>query len=393
MWQRRGLNSTRLIRSFNAKSVLQILYKEGSATRTRLAKVTKMSPATITRIMEKLIAQKIIIEESVGESTGGRRPIIFRLNYNRLFVAGVRIFRDQVALAVSDLKGKLLAKRVFQQYSLEPNTLFAELTTEFNRLLVDSKIDRGQILGIGVAITGIVDSAKGILIRSANLGWRDVKVAELLEHSLGLPVLIENDANAAALAEFWFGGAKDVASMIYIKTAAGVGAGIIYNHELLTGVKGMAGEIGHIPMIPDGHPCRCGQNGCLETYLYLPDVLKRYRQETGEPLEDGAQFFAKYAERQPTAVKLTDEAASALAITISFAEVLLDVEMVVIGDVWGSLGSEFINKVERKLGSIFENNGLNKTVITIGSQLGEETDLRGAVGLVINEWFTPPIRF
>jgi predicted NBD/HSP70 family sugar kinase len=350
-----------------------------------------MSPATITRIIAGLVEQRIIVEERIGESNGGRRPVIFRLNDDQLFVAGIQILRDRVALAISDIKGRLKVKKIFQQYSLEPEALFAELATEFDSLLINSQINKEHILGAGLAISGIVDSEKGVLLRSVNLGWREVKAVEMLEKALGLQVFIENDANAAALAEIWFGGAKDVSNLLYIKTATGVGAGIIYERNLLTGAKGMAGEIGHIPLIHGGRPCRCGQSGCLETYLYLPDVMRRYQQETGYQLANSQLLFSKASEGDSVAKELIGEAIQPLAKTISFAEVLLDLEMIVIGGQWGNLGVEFLAQIIGQSQQIFERGGLNKNVIVKGSELGEDSDLLGAIGLVINEWFTPPI--
>lgn len=388
--RKRVLSSTHLIRSFNAISVLQTLYQKGSASRTYLTEATKMSPATITRIIAELMEQGLIVEERVGESKGGRRPVILKLNYNKLFVAGIQVLRDRVAIALSDIKGVLIAKKVFQQYSLEPDSLVEEIATEFRLLLETSKIDKKNILGVGLAISGIVGE-KGILLRSVNLGWRDVKIRELLEQALDIQVFVENDANAAALAEIWFGGAKDVSSMMYIKTATGVGAGIIYNRGLLTGANGMAGEIGHIPLVAGGRQCRCGQSGCLETYLYLPDVLRRFEQEAGEKIENSKVFFEKFFSGHSVAVRLVNEAAEALATTIAFAEVLLDMEMVVVGGEWGNLTGNFWNIIELKLNEVMERGGLNKKVLVRGSLLGEDSDLLGAVGLVTNEWFTPPI--
>jgi N-acetylglucosamine repressor len=388
---KRALNSTRLIRSFNAVSVLQTLYQEGSATRARLTEVTKMSPATITRIIAELLKQRVIIEERIGESNGGRRPVIFKLNHDRLFVAGVQILRDQVALAVADIQGRIVAKKAFQQYSLDPGDMVAEIASAFQALLGESAIDHGDILGVGLAISGIVDHQRDLLLRSVNLGWREVKISALLENALELQVFVENDANAAALAEYWFGGAKDATSLLYVKTASGVGAGIIYERRLLTGAKGMAGEIGHIPLFREGRPCRCGQSGCLESYLYLPDVIRRYTEESGTKIAGSEEFFARAAAGDPIARQLVGEASGALTTVVSFAAALMDLELLIIGGVWGRLGPEFLGRIEREIHECLERAGLNKTVPVRGSELGEDSDLLGAVGLVINHWFTPPI--
>lgn len=389
--RRLSLSSTKLIRSFNAISVLQALYREGSATRTRLTEVTHMSPATITRIIAELAEQHVIIEERMGESNGGRKPVIFRLNYDQLFAVGIQILRDRVALGLYDIKGRPAAHKVFQQYSLEPEALLAELAREFETLLSASRIDREHVLGVGLAISGIVDSQEGRLVKSVNLGWRDVGVASMLEKLLGLQVIVENDANAAALAEMWFGGADDTRNLLYIKTDTGVGAGIVADGELLTGRRGMAGEIGHVPLFADGRPCRCGQKGCLETYLYLPDVLRRYAQETGRTVQSVGDLFASARAGDGAARTIVDEASKALAKTICFSEMLLDVETVVIGGAWGALGDDFCEAISNRLAEAVERAGLSKTASIRGSELGENSDLLGAVGLVINEWFTPPI--
>lgn len=389
--QKMGLNSTHLIRSFNAVSVLQTLYREGSVSRARLTEVTKMSPATITRIIAELIEQRVIIEERIGESNGGRRPIILRLNYDQLFVVGVQILRDRVALAISDIKGKMIVKKVFQQYSLEPDSLFNEISVELESLLKNARIDKEYLLGVGIAIAGIVDSENGILLRSVNLGWREVEVAAKLEKLLNIPVFVENDANAAALAEMWFGGARETSSMMYIQTTSGVGSGIIYDRRLLTGSRGMAGEIGHIPLFANGQLCRCGQRGCLETYLYLPDVMRRYTERTGTVLENDGAIFKAASNGDMVAQLMIAEAIEALSVSISWAEVILDLEMVIIGGVWGHIDDFYLGQIKSRLQGVLERGGITKSVIVKGSELGEDSDLLGAVGLVTNEWFTPPI--
>ena len=389
--ERRGLSSTSLIRSYNVVSVLQTLYREGACSRTRLAKVTKMSPATITRIVGELLAQGIIAEHGIGESNGGRKPILLKLSYEKLFIIGIQIRRDQVALGLADLKGKLMRKTSYSPYSLEPDTLIRELVQEFQNLLQNANVKKEHILGVGVAISGIVESERGILIQSVNLGWRDVHIAEMLEKQLDFPVVVENDANAAALAELWFGNAKNVSNFLLLKTSAGVGAGIIYNRKLLTGPRGMAGEIGHIPLQKNGPPCRCGQKGCLETYLYFPDVLKRYQSETGEAIKDWFELYTKILNHDPVACKILEELAETMSIAVSLSGGLLDLDMVVISGVWANFKELLINRLEQNFQTILELSGLKKKFSVLCSTLGEDSDLLGAVGLFTQKWFTPPI--
>lgn len=389
--QKQLLSSTKLLRSANAVSVLRTLYTEGSCSRARLTRLTRMSPATITRITAELGAQGFISESGMEASSGGRRAVILELNYEKIFIAGVSVLRDRVDLALSDLRGEFTHRRSFPPYSLEPASLIKEIAAEFEMLIAEGGVAKERILGVGIAISGIVDSVNGLLLRSTNLGWRGVAIAKELEDALGLPVVVENDANAAALAELWFGHGKNAASLLYIKTDRGVGTGIIYDRNLVAGVRGMAGEIGHVPVIRPGRPCRCGQSGCLEAYLYLPDVLRRYEELTGER-PSGAELFLRVQNGDPAARLIVDEAAEALAAAVSMAAGLLDLDMVVIGGLWGRQGEGFLTRIRRRYQEVLEGCGLSKEFSVVGSSLGEESDLLGAVGLVINRWLTPPIQ-
>ena len=161
----KSLNSTRVVRLYNVTSLLRTLYREGGCSQTRLAKLTHMSPATVSRITSELVDQKIIIEKGTGKSSAGRKPTIFQLNYEKIYIAGACISRDQVGLAIADLKGEIVSKRYFQPYSLEPESLIKELVHEFDLLVQETSINRKYILGLGLAISGIVDSEQKTLVR------------------------------------------------------------------------------------------------------------------------------------------------------------------------------------------------------------------------------------
>jgi glucokinase len=126
---------------------------------------------------------------------------------------------------------------------------------------------RGTMSGVGIGVPGIIDKRTGMLRESPNLpGWSEYPVREEIERRLGSRVILENDANAAALGEFWLGAGKDVSDLCMLTLGTGVGGGIILNGQIWEGMNGMAGELGHIPSIPDGHPCGCGSRGCVEQY-------------------------------------------------------------------------------------------------------------------------------
>ena len=269
--------------------------------------------------------------------------------------------------------------------------MISEIGKEFELLLSLNGINKEHILGIGLAISGIVNADAGILLRSVNLGWKDVNISNELEEALGFPVVLENDANAAALAEFWFGCAKDIANFMYLKTDTGVGAGIMSEGRIMVGPRGMAGEIGHVPVIQNGRECACGQNGCLETYLYGQGLIRRYEQETGVQLEEPEELFNRMASQDPYARSLANEGVEALTTVLSLAANMADLDLIVIGGLWGELGDSFLSSIEMGCNEIIERTGLGKTLVVRGSALGENSDILGAVATVINRWFTPPI--
>lgn len=381
--------NTRSIRSYNTALVLRELHRKGACSRVQLAHITKLSPATVSRIVSELLATGVVYEERLGESTGGRKPVILRLDHDKLFVVGVQVHRSLVAIAIADLNGTLLHKRVYQPWALDPQLLLAEVAHNIQGLLKEACIDREeQLLGVGVAISGIVDSEHGVMVQSINLGWRNVPIGEILASRLHLPVFVENDANAGALAEMWFGGARGVGSFLYLLTEAGVGSGLVLNHRLVTGSRGMAGEIGHIPVMPNGHRCRCGQRGCLETYVYLSDVFARYKERSGRSI-DKPTFFDTEKNRDRIVGQLAREAEAALALAITFPVALLDLDAVIIGGVWGE-SEAARERIQAACRGCLERMGIRKQVQVLGSGLGQESDLLGAVGLVIDRCFSLP---
>lgn len=349
-----------------------------------------MSPSTVTRIVSELIERGILVEMGLEESSGGRKPITLRLNHAQLFVLGGQLLRDQSGVALANLRGEILARRLFRPYSLQPKALIEELAQEVHHLLEREGIDRDHIVGFGLAASGIVDSEQASILRSVNLGWENTAIGADLESLVDLPTFVENDANAAAMAEMWFGAARGVENFMYVKTGSGVGAALVYRGRLVRGGSNMAGEIGHIPLVKNGRRCRCGQAGCLETYFYVPDVLERYEVESGEAIDSIEHLFEKYDQGDATAMTLVEEAAHALALHVAFSAVLLDLDLVIIGGSWGA-SKVLLDRVESFLRSVLDRSGLAKSARILGSPFGDDADIRGAVGLVIDRLFSHPL--
>lgn len=170
---------------------------------------------------------------------------------------------------MGDERGRLLAqRRLPSRLSEHPERGLAELADEARALCAEAGLEISALRGVGVCAPGPLDPESGVLVNPPNLpGWREVPVRRLLGDRLGLPVHVENDANAAALAEWRFGAGRGFQHVVYLTMSTGVGAGLVLDGRLYGGKQGMAGEVGHAPVEWDGEPCACGGRGCLEAYV------------------------------------------------------------------------------------------------------------------------------
>jgi glucokinase len=185
------------------------------------------------------------------------------------FWLGIDIGGSKLALAVGDEQGRLLAQRRHPtRFSDRPERDLAQLADEARALCAEAGLEVSALSGVGVCAPGPLDPESGVLLNPPNLpGWGEVPIRRLLGDRLGLPVQVENDANAAALAEWRFGAGRGFQHVAYLTMSTGVGAGLVLGGRLYKGKHGMAGEVGHAPVEWDGEPCACGGRGCLEAYV------------------------------------------------------------------------------------------------------------------------------
>ncbi|MCR4391650.1 MAG: ROK family transcriptional regulator [Candidatus Acetothermia bacterium] len=249
-----------LLRDHNRGMVVDLLRTGGPMSRTELAHLTGLAPSAITRFARDLLAEGIAREVGKTRSNGGRRAVLLAFNPTYAHVIGVKVERERVLAARVDLAGRI-ARRWEAPLPTPPmpDEVFSLVRNAFQRLA------RGRILGVGVAISGFVD-AHGVDLYSPILGWHNVAVGEPLADRLGLPVRVENDVNALALAECWYGAGRRFRNFVCITVGEGIGAGVVIGGELYRGAFGGAGEVGHMTIDPAGPRCRCGEQGCLEVF-------------------------------------------------------------------------------------------------------------------------------
>lgn len=268
-------------RAHNRSLVLQTLYRSGPLSRADLARETALTRVTVGDLVAELIDEQLALElgTRVDASRPGKPATLLDLNRDGHRIVGIDLGDTEVFRgALIDLDGMILERREVDARGLVGEDAAAAALTLTRQLT--ALADR-PVLGVGIGSPGIVDLA-GCVLTAPNRGWSDLPLQARLQAELGLPVIVANDANAAALAEYGFGGAS--ADLMLVMIGYGVGAGLLLDGTPLFGSRFAAGEIGHVVVGTDGgEACACGKHGCLETWLAVPRLQARLA--AGEPRE------------------------------------------------------------------------------------------------------------
>ncbi|KLU60108.1 N-acetylglucosamine repressor [Peptococcaceae bacterium CEB3] len=269
------------LKKLNRLNVLNIVREQSPISRQELCGVTRLTPAAMTGIVRELTDQGYLEEMGLGESNGGRRPVKLRFRPDAGYVVGVEIARQKTVIGLTDLQSRPVLTRELPLDMSDPLTGWAELMPAMRRIVTETGIREEKVLGAGFVFPGLIDKHTKVLKRAPNLGgaWRDLPVNEWLERDVHVPVFIENNSNAAALAEYVLGQGKETKDLAYINLGEGLGSGIILGGRLVLGSSGYAGEFGHLVLIEDGPLCNCGNKGCLESMYAVPALVRKVNNE------------------------------------------------------------------------------------------------------------------
>src|SRR5437867_7768616 len=265
-------------RDINRRIMLNLIRRHQPISRADLARQSGLQRSTVSLITEQLIEESWVTEGAIGYTPRGRRPRFLHLNKERACIIGVDIHPSATSIGVADLDAHFVA-----QESIPTSGNPSEFIGRLGRRLRGLIRTRPEISceGIGVSLPGRIDLASQKLVFAPNLGWGDFDLKTPLERATGLPVELENAANACALAEVWFGRhTEGVRDLIALTVSEGIGTGMILNHQLVRGSTGMAGEFGHITLVDDGLECRCGNQGCWEVYASNSAAVRYYTRSS-----------------------------------------------------------------------------------------------------------------
>ena len=371
------------IRDINRQIVLNYVREREPISRATIDRETALQRSTISEIVEVLTGEGLVEEIGEGKSTGGRRPTLLRLRTVGAIAIGVNITPTYTTVASSDLAGMVVQQESFPTDPVPERTVsrIIEIIREFSR--------HCSIEGVGISIPGLVYPATGNVIFVPYFKWRDLPIAETISLSTGLPVTIDNDANAVALAELWFGRpeVRDARDFIFVLVADGVGTGIIFDGQVYRGVRGAAGEFGHM-IVGSNAPvlCSCGNDDCWEAFASERAASARYQRLTGAiSAPDFPTLIDRALAGEPEAKTALTETARYLAIGISNLVVGFSPEAVIVGgaitQAWFLIEKTLTEKIERSV-----RRGVPSARI-LRSTLNGDPTLMGALSLVLTSKF------
>ncbi len=348
-----GNNTSDLV-EMNRSAIVRILQQNEVCSRAEIAKLTGLTQASITKIVAVLMDMGIVSEVGFLKSSGNRRSIGLRLNAEKNLVIGVKFSRHVFSIGVFDISGKLYTNSE-TEFGLDEfaEDVIAEMKKQIHKLLEEYE----HVVAIGLALPGPYIRKEGrIALVTRMPNWKNVNFIDEFESEFEKPVFIEQDANAGALAEWWFGNhGRPINSLAYFLAGEGVGSGIVDHDRVLMGNLGIASEIGHISIDYNGPRCECGNKGCLELYCSTTAMLKEAEKILPELFSEGRvnrqeacnKVFKAAREGNEKAVGLVEKIAEYLGYGCVTLINAYDPEIIVIGDSMSQAGDMLLPTINR----------------------------------------------
>ncbi|MEQ8676161.1 MAG: ROK family transcriptional regulator [Aggregatilineales bacterium] len=382
-----GTNSTN-VKSQNLSAILLALLQNADVSRVHLAQVLGVSNATITNLVSELTQQGYITEKGFVESNGqvGRRQRALRLVPNARYVLGVHIDVGTVYIALTDVLGVIVDRESFQHHLTESWQSVLDKITATIQIINERNPKRyNQIVGIGVAASGLINVETGVNVFAPNLNWHDVPIQHYLQQRFSFPVIVDNNVRAMALGEALFGDGQHVNAMAFVYGRVGVGAGIVVDGQLYRGAVAGAGEIGHtIFVFNDGHTPLSALTP-LENIVSEPAICAEAQKLTGETL-DLKTIIERAKSGDATLRTMLEDRAVYLGLALANMVNILNPELIVLGGIFQQAETVMLEKIQDTVRRYaFANLGERVTILT--SRFGQEAGMVGSAALALDSFF------
>lgn len=373
------------MREINRLRILNLLRREETFSRTGLARETALDAKTITNITSDLLSRKIILSDSYEESGGGRPRELLRLNSSLKYSAGIYLGPREIKGVLIDLKGDVIKEGARALNGHQEFNHVLSLIRSIGRELFHS-IPASRLLGLGFVFPGIIDERREESIQSSNLPYLEgINIKEKLKGIFKTQIEIEDSSRAMALAERWFGRARDIDNFVFIDMGIGIGCAILSRGQLHYGASLSAGELGHTVVDIKGPRCRCGHRGCLETIASTREILQKISKKLGHALTfDEAMKINREGNKEVQ--KIITSAGYYIGIGVSNLVNLLNPSHLIIGGELVSGGDVLFKAIDRAMKRYTVASSYN-AVQVIPASLAEEGGALGAATLVLKKVF------
>ena len=395
-----------LVKSHNLRAILLSLLHDSHASRAELAEKLSLSNTTITNLTAELLDQGLIVEEHVEASekrrSVGRPRRMLRLDPSARYAIGVHIGVGLFRVAITNLFAEIICSEIG---TFDLATPTEDVINVIAQLIKDTinecNIERENVIGVGVGASGLVNYEEGINVLAPRLGWENVPIQHLMEIQLDLPVCVDNNVRAMALAEALFGEGRGVGVLAFVYGRIGVGSGIVVNGQVFRGSGAGAGEIGHTTIIPQGgDTCTCGNTGCLETLLSEPvwirhieqlaathpdSIIAAYLNEKSDrtPIE---RVFAAAREGDERIQQFIEDRACYLGIALANLVNVLNPELIILGGMF-SQGRDLIVPIAEAKMREAAFAGLGEKVQLKTTSFGWRAGVIGSAALALTTFF------
>jgi predicted NBD/HSP70 family sugar kinase len=380
-----------LLRAINARTILELIQRDGPVSRAQVARDSGLSKPTVSLGLAALLDAGLVRE--VGRSSGGRGPsaVLYELNPEAGWVAGIDVGRRWVRAAIADITGTIVARRHERARVSSARALIGQIGAMARGLAGDAGVGWDQVVHTTVGSPGVFEPTRGTVTLAPNLpGWGRHRLVEALLAELGAQVGVENDVNLAAVGERWKGLGRGMRDFGFLSIGTGVGMGLVLGGALYRGSRGAAGEVGYLPIGGDPRDPQVRRRGAFEEVTNAAGVVRTAREAgmTG-PLTP-KKVFALARRGDLTACEVVATEARRLALGLAVVVAVVDLELVVLGGGVGGNGDLLLEPLERELRAL---SPLRPRLAA--SALGEDAVLQGAVATALaaaQDWLFDPAR-
>jgi predicted NBD/HSP70 family sugar kinase len=368
---------------------MELVRRAGAISRAELARQSQLSAPTVSTIAEKLLTRGILIEHSTAPSSGGRPPVLLSIDPKAGYVVGIKLRGDGLTTVVCDLDTQIVeTQELHLPLVRDPTAAIHAIEVEVRRAIRNAHLPRSKVLGVGIGLSGIIDTDRGACNFSHLLQWRDVEIAEPIRRHLGMPIWVENDVNTLAVAEKWSGDANEARDFVVLTVGRGIGLGIVIDRALYRGANGAAGEFGHMIIEPSGPKCECGRFGCLEAIVGEDALRRKVEESQGRSLSRG-ELLSLVAAGDVSTLEIVRNAGRKLGLALANMITLLNPEMLIICGEGTDFGPDYLDPV---VSSVREQTfaDVGRTLEIKIQRWGDEAWAVGAAALVLRESFSSP---